>query len=53
VTARSRSPPEPAPEGQSNKAFPSMLASVPSQHLESDFRFLGNPLSIPILGSTL
>jgi hypothetical protein len=31
-----------------------MLASVnPSQHLESDFRFLGNPLSIPISRSTL
>jgi 3-dehydroquinate dehydratase-2 len=30
-----------------------MLASVPSQHLESDFRFLGNPLSIPISSSTL
>jgi hypothetical protein len=33
---------------------PSRLASVtPSQHLESDFRFLGNPLSIPISRSTL
>jgi len=46
-------PPEHAPEGQSNKACPSMLASDPSQHLESDFRFLGNPLSIPISGLML
>jgi hypothetical protein len=31
-----------------------MLASVtPSQHLESDFRSLENPLSIPISRSTL
>jgi hypothetical protein len=30
-----------------------MLASDPSQHLESDFRFLGNPLSILISRSML